>query len=129
MIQLYFKDAVTTITTVLVLGLILLAGGLILKRQKVQKWGKFILIFIVLGTAVSGLSAARDLYMMDGALFTVSSFQSTVCSILGGLIFLSGLIALFFKNQKVKRCIFYLISGFFTVQVLTIEISRLFLRR
>jgi len=129
MIQLYFKDAVTTITTVLVLGLILLAGGLILKRQKVQKWGKFILIFIVLGTAVSGLSAARDLYMMDGALFTVSSFQSTVCSILGGLIFLSGLIALFFKNQKVKRCIFYLISGFFTVQVLTIEISRLLLRR
>lgn len=129
MIQLYFKDAVTTITTVLVLGLILLAGGLILKRQKVQKWGKFILIFIVLGTAVSGLSAARDLYMMDGAMFTVSSFQSTVCSILGGLIYLSGLIALFFKNQKVKRCIFYLISGFFTVQVLTIEISRLFLRR
>lgn len=129
MIQLYFKDAVTTITTVLVLGLILLAGGLILKRQKVQKWGKFILIFIVLGTAVSGLSATRDLYMMDGALFTVSSFQSTVCSILGGLIYLSGLIALFFKNQKVKRCIFYLISGFFTVQVLTIEISRLLLRR
>jgi hypothetical protein len=129
MIQLYFKDAVTTITTVLVLGLILLAGGLILKRQKVQKWGKFILIFIVLGTAVSGLSAARDLYMMDGALFTVSSFQSTVCSILGGLIYLSGFIALFFKNQKIKRCIFYLISGFFIVQVLTIEISRLFLRR
>lgn len=128
MIQLYFKDAITSITTVLVLGLLLFAGGLILKRQKVQKWGKFILIFIVLGTAVSGLSAARDLYMMDGALFTVSSFQSTVCSILGGFIFLSGLVALFFKKQNAKRCIFYLISGFFTVQVLTIEISRVLLR-
>jgi hypothetical protein len=128
MIQLYFKDAITSITTVLVLVLIMLAAGLILKREKAQKWGKFILIFIVLGTAVSGLSAARDLYMMDGALFAVSSFQSTVCSILGGLIYLSGLVALFFKKQNVKRWIFYLISGFFTVQVLTIEISRVLLR-
>jgi uncharacterized membrane protein YgdD (TMEM256/DUF423 family) len=125
MIELYFKDAVTTSTTVLVIGLILFAGALILKRNQVEKWGKFILIFIVFGTAASGLSAARDLYMTSDALFTVNSFQSTMCSILGGLIFLSGLISLFLKNQKAKRCAFYLISSFFVFKVLTIEISRL----
>jgi len=129
MIHLYLKDAVTTITTVLVIGLILFAGALILKRNQVEKWGKFILIFIVLGTAVSGLSATRDLYMTSEALFTVSSFQSTVCSILGGLIYLSGLIALLVKKQKVRRIIFFLISSFFMIQVMTIEISRLLLRR
>jgi hypothetical protein len=61
MIQLYFEDVITTITTVLVLGLILLAAGLILKRQKVQKWGKFILIFIVLGTAVRTISMYQNM--------------------------------------------------------------------
>ena len=127
MFGLYFGSVVSVLTTVFVLALMALLVLSVTQRGQIQKWGRRILVFVLVGTAISGLSATRDAYMMSGAVFSVSSLQSTVCSIAGGLIFLTGIVSLFVRKQAFRRVGFFLISGFFLVQVLTVEASRIVL--
>jgi len=127
MFNLFFGDLFSAITTVFVLGMFIFIVVTLMQHHKIEKWGKLILIFILVGTAVSGLSAMRDAYMTDNALFSASSTQSTVCSLLGGLIFLTGLINIFVRNQKFRKLGFHLISIFFIIQVFTIEATRVVL--
>jgi hypothetical protein len=124
MLTLFFGDLFSILTTLLVLGLLVFIALTIKNRGTITKWGRLILIFILAGTAVSAFSATRDAYMMEGALFSASSIQSTICSVAGGAIFLTGLISIFVRKQTFRRAVFHLISAFFVVQVLTIEISR-----
>jgi hypothetical protein len=63
--------------------------------------------------------------MTDNALFTPASVQSIVCSLAGGLIFLTGLVSIFVRNQKFRKAGFCLISALFLIQVVTIEASRI----
>lgn len=125
MFNLFFGDLFSALTTVFVLGMLVFATISFLKRYRIEKWGRRILVFILVGTAISGLSAMRDAYMTNSALFSVSSIQSEICSLAGGLIFLIGLAAIFIRNQKFRKMSFHLISVFFIVQVITIEASRI----
>jgi hypothetical protein len=124
MLGLYFGNVIAILTTVFVLALIALTVLSVTQHGKISKWGRRILVFVLVGTAISALSATRDAYIMENALFTVSSLQSTVCSIAGGLIFLAGIVSIFVRNQTFRKTSFFVISAFFLVQVLTIEISR-----
>jgi hypothetical protein len=125
MLQLYFGNVISIITTAFVLALIAFAVIAFVRRGSIGKWGRFILLFIIVGTAVSAFTATRDAFMMAGALFAPSSIQSLVCSIAGGLIFLTGIVCLFVRNQRFRKGAFQMISVLFLAQVLAVEVSRI----
>jgi peptidoglycan/LPS O-acetylase OafA/YrhL len=99
----------------------------ILNHPKIHRWGRPILLLIVVGTAISGIAAVRDAYMMENALFATEGMQSMICSVAGGLIFLTGLIAIFIRNQKYRKAGYFFIVTLFLIQVVTIEGSRIML--
>jgi hypothetical protein len=99
MITLYFKDMISILTTIFVLAVLTLITVSMIRRKSIEKWGRLILIIVLAGTAISGLSATRDAYMMQNALFSAGSFQSILCAAVGGLISLIGIISIFIRRQ------------------------------
>jgi uncharacterized membrane protein len=124
MLKLYFGNAISIMTTVFVLALLFFVIYAFIRRGEIDKWGRYILVFILVGTAISGLSATRDAYMTANALFTPNGLQSLICAIAGGLIFLTGIVSLFVRKQAFRKIAFQLISIFFIIQVVTVEVSR-----
>lgn len=120
-----FGSIFSLLTFVFVLGLVVLMVIAIQKRNHITKWGRLIGLFIMVGTAISAFAAMRDAYATPDALFSMTSMQSNICSIAGGAIFLTGLISIFLKRQPARRVCFFLIAALFSLQVLTIEVSRL----
>ena len=125
MLTLYFGDLISILTTAFVLALTALIVVSAVKRRKINKWGWLILVFVIFGTAVSGLSATRDAFMMDHAVFAPVSIQSIVCAAAGGLIYLAGFVTIFVRKQNFRRVSFFAISALFLVQVVTVEASRI----
>jgi uncharacterized membrane protein len=125
MFQLFFGDPISLTTTLAVLAVLGIIALSFMKNRQITKWGRLILVVILIGTAISGLSATRDAYMTSEAMFAVESLQSTLCSIAGGLIFLIGLSAIFVKRQSYRKFGFFFISLLFILQVITIEASRI----
>lgn len=124
MIDLYFRDAVSVITIGLVLAMLAFIVLSLTNGAKVQKWGRLIALFIVIGVVISALSATRDAFALPDALFAMDSMQSLVCSLAGGAIALTAIVSIFMKKQMAKRVCFHIMSALFVVQVFVIEISR-----
>jgi hypothetical protein len=125
MIRLYFGDLPATLTTAILLILLAAIGVSFARRRTIAKWGRIVLVLILVGTAASMLSAMRDAYMMEGAAFAADGAQSTICSIAGGLIFLIGILSLFIRRQPFRKAGFYAISALALVQILAIEGTRI----
>jgi MFS-type transporter involved in bile tolerance (Atg22 family) len=125
MFNLFFGDLISTLTTTLVIVMLIFAVATLMNRKRIQHWGRRTLVFILVGTAISGLSAVRDSYMTEVALFAPEGLQSSICSVAGGLIFLTGIILLFAGKQDFRRRGFFFITILFAIQVVTIEVSRI----
>ena len=125
MVDSVFGGLFSLLTLIFVLGLVVMMIVAIRKRNHITQWGRLIGLFILVGTAISAFAAMRDAYATADALFGMSSMQSNICSIAGGMIFLTGLVSIFLKKQMARRACFFLISALFSLQVLTIEVSRL----
>jgi len=124
MLEFLFGDIYSSITTILVIGLVTYSLAA-LRWLKITHWGKSIAFFILTGTFVSAMSAMRDGYAGPQAVFGMNSIQSNLCSIAGFAIFLIGLIAIFNKSQQTRKTYFKLISYLFFFQVIVIESSRI----
>jgi hypothetical protein len=124
MLNLYFGSLFSIITTILVLAMLIFIVHTFKTRSSVNKWGRLIILFIIVGTAISAFSALRDNYAAADALFSMTSLQSNLCSIAGGAIFLTGIISIFLRNQSLRKVCFFIISALFICQVLVIEMSR-----
>ena len=122
--ELYFNDVVSVMTILLVIGVAVMAVLALKNSAKVTKWGRLIALFIIVGTAISALSATRDAYATQQAVFAIDGLQSTICAIAGGAIYLTGLTCIFLKKQAARRVGFTVIAALFAVQVLTVEVSR-----
>jgi len=123
--NLYFGNLFSILTTALVVIMLVFIIIFFNNQKRIQHWGWHILSFILIGTAISGLSAIRDAYMTEAALFVPESMQSLVCSVAGGLIFLTGLVAIFVRKQEFRKIGYFIIAVLFVIQVITIEISRI----
>lgn len=125
MLDVFIGDMYSVLTFLVVVGLFVFAFTVFKARARITKWGRLTGWFILLGTAVSGLSAMRDKYGTVDGLFAMDSMQSTICSIAGGFIFLIGFLTLIIRNQAFRQAGFHVVVSLFVVQVLTIEISRI----
>ena len=124
----YFGSQFAILTTALVAAMIIFIVLAVRNRERIPKWGKWIALFVIVGTVVSVFSAMRDNYGFQGALFTMDSIQSLVCSVIGGAIFGTAFVSIFLKkNQAYKRRCFYIIAALFIANVAVVEASRIIL--
>ena len=132
--NMYFGNLVacaTTLTVLLELTFIIIT---VKNQKKITNWGRRVAVLALFGLLICCFAATRDNYHLSvqasfdssvkAGLFTISSIQSTVCSILGGVNLLSSLSCVFVKNQKYRKIVFYIISVSFVIKTLVIEISR-----
>ena len=125
MFNLYFGNLFSILTTALVVIMLVFITISFSTRKRILHWGWRILLFILIGTAISGLSAMRDAYMSETALFAPESMQSLVCSVAGCLIFLIGFVVIFVRKQEFRKTCYFIIAVLFIIQVITVEISRI----
>ncbi len=125
MLNLYFGNVYAVLALVLVLGLSVFAVFTIKSRNSIVKWEGRIWLFLLLGTALSALSAIRDGFAASNALFVMNSLQAILCSLAGGIIFLAAVVSIFLNRPAFRKCLFGTMSVLFLMQVLVIETSRI----
>lgn len=133
--KLYFRDGVTTATTVM---LLILAGYIafcIVTRKETEHWGVRSLILLVYGLVICCFAAARDGLdktvqnaidgSCDAGLFPLRSVPNIV-GYIGALAVIVGIIATpIAKTQAAREVWFYVMSGGITLKILTVEVARI----
>lgn len=132
--NLYFGDFVTTVSTILVLmvwGFIFFS---LARHKKIEFWGRRIAVLALAGLLACCFVVMRDGYHLSvqasmdesvgAGLFDVSSIQSILCCIGGAIIMVSSVSAIFVKNQKYRKVLFFVLSCVTILKTLLIEISR-----
>ncbi len=136
MLDLYFGSISAIISTVLVISILGYIGFVFYKKEKIRGFGKHIAVILFWGLLVCIFVATRDDYVLSVAnafnagkigTFSLSSIQSNLCCLAGGVIAISAISSIFVKNQKYRKTVFFVISGAVIFKTLVIEISRLLL--
>lgn len=138
MIKLYFGNAVTTATTLMILALLGFIVYSAANRAAISAWGLRSLILLVFGLAVCCFAAARDgldktiQHAVDGScapgVFPLLSIPTLVgCA--GALLILVAAVATpIAKSQRAREVWFYIMSGGAVVKIVTMEIARIVLQ-
>lgn len=128
-------DALCTLTTLLLLGVIIYISAYMSRREKISLWGGKIFGLTVLGLITCVFAAARDRYYMSvnasvsldtqSGLFTVDSAQSVLCSFGGAVMLILAISCMFIKSQRYRKTMFFAISTVAAAKILLIETSRI----
>ena len=135
--KLYFGNAITTATTLMLLALLGFIGWSVLNRTSIQYWGRRSTVLLVFGLVVCCFAAARDgldktiQYAIDGScapgLFPLVSIPTIVGCIGALLIVVAAIATPIAKTQHWREIWFYLMSGGAVLKIVTMEIARLML--
>ena len=127
--KLYFGNAVTTATTLMILALLGYIGVSVWNRGNIACWGRRTLLLLVFGLVVCCFAAARDgldktiQHTIDGScapgVFPLVSVPTVV-----GCAAIATPIA---RTQKMRELWFYVMSGGAVLKIATMEIARLVL--
>ena len=133
--KLYFGNAVTTATTVMLIILIGFIGLSVFKSEDIQYWGRRSAILLVYGLVICCFAATRDgldktiQCAIDGScqpgIFKLISIPTIIGCIGALLIIIAAIATPIAKTQAVRRIWFYIMSGGVMLKVLTMEISRI----
>ena len=137
MLKLYFGNAVTAATTLMLLILLTFIGCTAANRTNIQYWGRRSAVLLVLGLAVCCFAAARDgldktiQHAVDGScapgLFPLVSVP-TVVGCAGALLIVAAAIATpAARSQHAREIWFYVMSGGVVLKIVTMELARLLL--
>ena len=135
--KLYFGNAVTTATTLMILALLGFIGWSVFNRANIPHWGRRSAVLLVFGLVVCCFAAARDgldktiQHAIDGScaqgLFPLVSV-STIVGCVGALLIIIAAIATpIAKTQKMREVWFYVMSGGAVLKIVTMEIARILL--
>ena len=133
--RLYFGNAVTTATTLMILALLGFIGWSVWGRAVIQYWGRRSVFLLVFGLVVCCFAAARDgldktiQHTIDEScapgLFPLVSIP-TIVGCVGALLILIAVIATpIAKTQKMREVWFYVMSGGAMLKIVTMEIARI----
>jgi len=135
--NLYFGDAISIQTTVLLVVFLVFLGVMVKKRAEVRHWGRFVLSVCPVGLYICILGATRDgLHLtvqqaidgsVDPGLFPLVSAQTIVGAVLGIVIVISAILCLFLKKQRAREALFFIIAGSMLLKIVMIEASRIML--
>ena len=135
MVKLYFGNAVTTATTIMIFVLLFYMGYSFLNSDSVQYWGRRSVILLVFGLVVCCFAAARDgldktiQNAIDGScapgLFQLVSIPTIVGCVGALLIIIAAIATPIAKTQKMREVWFYVMSGGAMLKIVTMEIARI----
>ena len=135
--KLYFGNAVTTATTVMILALLGFIGWSAFNRANIQYWGRRSVILLTFGLVVCCFAAARDgldktiQHTIDGScapgLFPLVSVPTIVGCAGALLIIIAAIATPIAKTQKMREVWFYVMSGGAMLKIVTMEIARIIL--
>lgn len=135
--KLYFENAVTTATTLMILALLGFIGYSIFNRSNISYWGRRSAILLVFGLVVCCFAAARDgldktiQHSIDGScapgIFPLMSIPTVVGCIGALMIIIAAIGTPIAKSQKVREIWFYIMSGGVVLKIATMEIARIIL--
>ena len=134
--KLYFGNAVTTATTLMILALLGFIGYSAVNHSSIQYWGRRSVILLVFGLVICCFAAARDgldktiQHAIDGScapgLFPLVSVP-TIVGCAGALLILVAAVATpIAKTQQTRQLWFFIMSGGATLKIVTMELSRIF---
>ena len=135
--KLYFGNAITTVTTLMLFALLGFISWSVLNRTRIQYWGRRSIVLLVFGLVICCFAAARDgldktiQHAIDGScapgLFPLVSIP-TIIGCVGALLILIAAIATpIAKTQRVREIWFYVMSGGAVLKIVTMEIARIIL--
>lgn len=136
--ELYFSDAVTTVTTVMIVGLLIFIAWSVKNRADIRHWGRRSAFLLVYGLVVCCFAAARDgldktiQYTVDASgspgVFALVSIP-TIAGCVGALMIITAAIATpIAKSQKMRRVWFYVMACGAVLKIAVMEIARIIAR-
>ena len=135
--KLYFGNAKTTVTTLMLFALLGFIGWSVWGRAVIQYWGRRSVLLLVFGLVVCCFAAARDgldktiQHAIDGSctpgLFQLVSIPTIVGCVGALLIIIAAIATPIAKTQKMREVWFYVMSGGAVLKIATMEIARLVL--
>ena len=133
--KLYFGNAVTAATTLMLLALLGFVGWSVWGRAVIQYWGRRSVFLLVFGLAVCCFAAARDgldktiQHAIDGScapgLFPLISIPTIVGCAGALLIIIAAVATPIAKTQRAREVWFYVMSGGAVLKIVTMELARL----
>lgn len=127
MIKLYFSKPTDIISLMLIIGFSVFFGIVTARRSGIQNWGLLVLCVFFIGLLMSMMSGMRDGMATPSAVFPNNSLITTILCILGGLAFIFGIAAIFFRSQGFWQVSFYALSTIIIAKVLMVEVFRIVL--
>ena len=136
--KLYFGNAITTATTLMILALLGFISWSVRNRTSIQYWGRRSIVLLVFGLVICCFAAARDgldktiQNVIDGScapgLFPLVSIPTIVGCVGALLIIIAAIATPVAKTQKVREAWFYVMSSGAVLKITTMEIARIILR-
>ena len=133
--KLYFGNAITTATTLMLLALLGFIGWSVLNRTSIQYWGRRSTVLVAFGLVVCCFAAARDgldktiQHAIDGScapgLFPLVSVPTIVGCVGALLIIVAAIATPIAKTQKMREAWFYVMSSGVVLKIVTMEIARI----
>ena len=133
--KLYFGNAITTVTTLMLFALLGFIGWSVVNRSSIQYWGRRSTVLLVFGLVVCCFAAARDgldktiQHAIDGScapgLFPLISVPTIVGCVGALLIIVAAIATPIAKTQKMREAWFYVMSGGAVLKIVTMELARL----
>ncbi len=134
--KLYFGNAVSTATTLMIAALLAFIGCSIYNRNSIQYWGRRTLFLLVFGLVICCFAAARDgldktiQNAIDGScapgVFSLVSVPTIVGCVGAVLIVVAAIATPVAKTRQAREIWFYVMSGGAVLKILTMEIARIF---
>lgn len=133
--KLYFGNAVTTVTTLMILALLGFIWYSVCNRAHITYWGRRSAVLLVFGLAVCCFAAARDgldktiQHAIDGScapgLFPLVSVPTVAGCIGAALIIIAAVATPIAKTQRAREIWFYIMSGGVMSKIVTMELARM----
>lgn len=133
--KLYFGNATTTATTIMILCLWGFMGYTVVHRENVTYWGRRSLLLLVFGLVICCFAAARDgldktiQNAVDGScapgVFPLVSFPNLIGCIGAAVIVIAAIATPIAKSQQAREVWFYVMSGGALLKIAVMEIARI----
>ena len=133
--KLYFGNAITTATTLMLFTLLGFISWSVLNRTRIQYWGRRSIVLLVSGLVVCCFAAARDgldktiQHAIDGScapgLFPLVSVPTIVGCIGALLIIIAAIATPIAKTQKMRETWFYVMASGAVLKIVTMEVARI----
>ena len=129
MLELFFGDSSSVISTVLLIVIAAFIALVAVRQKKIEKWGRLTLILAVTGLVLCCFVATRDGYVdaLQGgtgvfALDSIQIYLAYAGAAVNGFTLLS---SAFVRNQKYRKAMFFVLSGSIIFKAVLIEVSRM----